>query len=696
MTKQDNKYKKLLDQWQPPEYAGKPIGCLTTTFTFSAPFFEEQCLSNFLGMDSSPGADGAAYLIEREEKMSGLTGAIVLADSLHCNESRNLRWDVISARVVGGVQHAKVTLLVWQNHIRIIIASANMTEYGYCKNQEVFGVLDYMQDATYPRQAMLDTLTFLEDLPGYVSAYENASSVKRWQAVIKRARKIGINWGSNELDKSISITPVFIVPKHPTLFEQIKTLWGNRSGVTDAQVTSPFFDADEYMAKQTVSSFTKLLNARGSKRSINWYTIADEAPDKGCWLMKIPKASREVLDKKDIHCKYYRVSEKQANNDETAHRSLHAKLIQLSNNEWLAHMCGSSNFTQRGTGLSAHPNIEANLITILKKNLPSFNKVTNRAWVNAEYVKLAQLGFGDIQVDDSELDNGQVVLHTGFIDASLSRHSSGKLELKIRLGKLPDHWKLSRVNDNTMIGDENDWRKAGSPEHWVIPWSDPDLPSLLKVNWDKTKYAFLPVNIDDASILPPPDELRDLSIEALIEILSSQGSLYKTMKRILKRNLNERHNDESEIQQELDPHKRVTTSHYLIPRTRRISKALVGMRTRLEKPVATEEALKWRLYGPIGVEAIINVLIKYAESKDELAFLIAELMLDISRVNYQQKENSLSSELYYKYINKILKAIIPQVKTAKKDASPMIRKYCEDVLNEVRSNTSHKEKECVK
>lgn len=145
MARSASPYRKLLEQWQPPDHAGKPIGCLTTTFTFSTAFFEEQCLARFLNIDSDPNTDAQLYLIEREEKMAGLSGAVVLADSLHCNEARSLRWDVISARIAGGIQHAKVSLLVWQHHVRLIIASANMTEDGYCKNQEIFGVLSTLR-----------------------------------------------------------------------------------------------------------------------------------------------------------------------------------------------------------------------------------------------------------------------------------------------------------------------------------------------------------------------------------------------------------------------------------------------------------------------------------------------------------------------------------------------------------------------
>jgi len=44
----------LLESWRPPRGAGDPVGCLTTTFTFDASFFEEECLARFLEIDSLP------------------------------------------------------------------------------------------------------------------------------------------------------------------------------------------------------------------------------------------------------------------------------------------------------------------------------------------------------------------------------------------------------------------------------------------------------------------------------------------------------------------------------------------------------------------------------------------------------------------------------------------------------------------
>src|SRR4051812_42256314 len=103
---------RLLDAWSGKAEFGDPIGCVTTTFTFEAAFFEEQCLSRFLKIENDPAEDVRGYLVEREERLSQ-AAAFVFVDDVHVPRLRSLRWHVLPMRVPrGGVFHAKVTLLI--------------------------------------------------------------------------------------------------------------------------------------------------------------------------------------------------------------------------------------------------------------------------------------------------------------------------------------------------------------------------------------------------------------------------------------------------------------------------------------------------------------------------------------------------------------------------------------------------------
>src|SRR5438045_118386 len=126
----------MLELWRPSKGGGDPIGCLTTTYTFHAGLFDEQCLARFLEIESEPNREELPFLLERESRLGGVYAG-VLVDHTQAGVEHSYRWDVLAVRVPGGKQHAKVSLLVWERQIRVVVASANVTEQGYRQNYEV-------------------------------------------------------------------------------------------------------------------------------------------------------------------------------------------------------------------------------------------------------------------------------------------------------------------------------------------------------------------------------------------------------------------------------------------------------------------------------------------------------------------------------------------------------------------------------
>lgn len=162
---------KLLDFWSPPGPTEtdtlkkvEPISFISTSFTFESEFFEEECLTRFLCMETEKENDGVAFLIEREEKLAGLRGGIVIVDQQNCRGDRSLRWDLVPCRLGKGVMHAKITILHWSGCIRLIIGSANLTKNGYCINQEIFGVIDYTPNCDADLKVIEDTLSYLDNV----------------------------------------------------------------------------------------------------------------------------------------------------------------------------------------------------------------------------------------------------------------------------------------------------------------------------------------------------------------------------------------------------------------------------------------------------------------------------------------------------------------------------------------------------
>src|SRR5206468_3214831 len=116
--------------------AGAAIACLAMTFTFEPEFFEGECLSRFLSLDTARNEDDIselAFLIEQEERL-GETRATVLVDRSYQAEGRSLRWDVLPICIPGGVQHAKVSILLWDEALRVVVSSANVVASSYRRN----------------------------------------------------------------------------------------------------------------------------------------------------------------------------------------------------------------------------------------------------------------------------------------------------------------------------------------------------------------------------------------------------------------------------------------------------------------------------------------------------------------------------------------------------------------------------------
>ena len=183
----------MLELWRPPPNAGEPIGCLATTYTFAPGLFDEQCLARFLDIESEPDREDLAFLLERESRL-GSVYAAVLVDYTQAAVEHSLRWDVLPVRIRGGKQHAKLCLLCWSHHVRIIVASANLTESGYRTNHEVAATVDLSPDEA-DKHLLDQATTFLRDVLALVpSAQDDRPEVLRASKFLSRVERQADGW----------------------------------------------------------------------------------------------------------------------------------------------------------------------------------------------------------------------------------------------------------------------------------------------------------------------------------------------------------------------------------------------------------------------------------------------------------------------------------------------------------------------
>lgn len=629
---------KILDAWVPPEGAGEPLGCLATTFTFDPAFFEEDCLSRFLRLETDPREDGAAYLINREEKLA-VSRVCVLVDRSHVEGSASARWDVLPVNPPSGIFHPKLAILAWHNWIRLIIGSANLTEPAYRKNQEIFGVLDFYDGSIAPLDILARTLQFVEGvLPFCPGAPEEPGPKLRLFEFLRYLGELSREWQTKPLGiwDSAQAEAVFLGPIegfNDSVLGRLGQMMRSHGGPAhSAWVLSPFFDQSAEKVYPVTNELLSALTDRGS-REVSYLVSCERLPDGRLRL----RAPRSLIGKarKTADYRVYPVDEEVENEV----RPLHAKSIWLWNDRWHIYMIGSSNFTSAGLGLPGHsPNFEANLaytfregskiVEVMDGTLPPYEDPVD--------------DFEKILWEAADVEQGEemavgAVLPSGFEEALFEPgDEQGTLELRFG-SSLPESWTVHFPVLSASVYSSDEWSAARKPSKVRIPWTHKAVPNGVDVHWvdasQNNQSAIWPVNVTDPRRLPPPDDLRNLPLDTLLEILCSGRPLYEIVPG-MKNSGNERTDGAAEsLPDELNPLKRFSSETFLLQRTRRVAKAIERLVENLSRPIVHRDVLNWRLRGPAGPLALAAALCKESRTRGEASFLLTEVVLALTRID---------------------------------------------------------------
>lgn len=672
-------YGKLLEYWEAPDGSGEPIGCVATTFTFSPAFFEEECLGRFLKMETDASEDGPLYLVEREEKLSQVVCAAVLVDQHNCKGARSLRWDLHPARL-NGLLHAKISLLCWSDWVRLIIGSANITEDGYRRNQEVFGVVDYNENSDSPRQVLVDVVDYLREMMISSQPDVDSKAIERWYKFLDRIVQKTGSWGETREEhkrKPMHVDTILTGGDRADVFKQFLAIWPAGSPPHTAKVLSPFFDPPEAL-NRPAQEIWEIMRKRG-ETTVNYCLEMIYVPDENRLIARAPATLQRVKPSRDaarviVHC---------LKTDQD--RPLHAKELWFEDNRYALLMAGSSNFTSAGLGLGKKVNYEANLVYVLDRNRAKgvYKDLLKRF---PESVVASDPEFESTENEDDK-PNETVVLPFGFRTAVFRLKDGKAAEVVLELGQdLPAQWKLM-YEDQMPWQDALAWEKAGKPSNWVVPWEGLP-PSGIWVTWYGVEgMAWWPVNVESSTDLPPPDELKELPLEILINLLTSARPLHEVLRRYLRK-----HNRVRTViddgSKDVDPHKRVDTSEFILQRTRRFSWALNSLGKRLERPVPTEECLNWRIHGPVGVVAVANALKREAKSTEESMLLVAELALELARVRPAEARGCLPAGRIREVLLETAQALCRRENILEIPTQKHLRMYLKSVTDYIESQVS--------
>lgn len=694
MAKETHK-DRLLETWVPPQDAGDPIGFIATSFTFNAQFFEEDCLTSFLQMESDYDTEGLSYLIEREEKLGKVACAMVMVDQHHSDSrQRNIRWDLLPFRMSTGIQHAKISLLVWGNTIRLVISSANLTEEGYRRNQEIYAVFDASENASVPLEVFRQALDYLETMiKSGVTAVDTIKN--RGERLIALARKTISSWNltdSNADPNACQVWPVFIRPHQSSAFEQIRQRWQARySFLPDAlEVISPFFDTEYHEAHPLAKLGDLLTPMAGLEIS----TSAEKDKEaSGVLRVHAPAYYAERLKERlTVRWLPEMTEEEVDGRGRKEPRPLHMKALRAYKGNWCMVLLGSSNFTTAGLGTSRDfSNYEANVLylsssskdpdsyNLLSRCLPGGIKLEEGAYQLEETVR----------TDEHERYNIQPLPDCIWsAEADLVEHKT-VIRLTMDAAKMLAGLTV-QSEDGTVIYDTS---KDGAVDMFEYTWLDPlenqkstrTMPAGFDVKWSGSeKRAWLPLNIMNYDVLPPPEELKNLPFHILLQVLTSARPLHVLLRRY-NRKLKDEAKEETPEDPMTDPHKRVDTSGFLLQRTRRISYAFNAIREKLSRPVTSMQALHWRLYGPVGLQALVNAILSDSEDAElkipeERAFFLAELILELSTLQTTTATNYLPAETVRAGLNQFIAGLKPKLLDDAAIERSWIRPYVEKTL----------------
>lgn len=610
----DEGFGKALSLWEPPKGAGEPRACIASTFTFRADFFETECLGRFLGMDTHPTeSNEVSYMVECEEKLAAARVA-VLVDRRHAREKESLRWDALGVLLPGAIQHSKISLLTWANHVRVIVGSGNLTEPGYRKSLEVFGALDLRRKEGGDVRSIHRILDFLDELiDAAVGVNSENAPKRRARDALSTVRSLIHNWPQVD-----AMSPVLVLGgSGRSVLGQVEEAWPSNSPPRRAYVVSPFFDCD---GRDAANALLHTLAKRRPRKL--YFDVRTESGPDGHTRVFAPLAMvRHCAEQADVLVR--RVLPEQ--NGEI--RDLHAKMICLESDDCMLTLIGSSNFTRAGLGVSANSNFEANLAYRARAGDPE-SRILGKLWpeVGDDYLDPASTELiWDPALDEGE-DGSSPALPACFEEASLVPGSDPSLVITLR-DPLPNLWSI-RADGTKEPLISSAHSKSG--QH-VIPWQGAGVPFVLEVTWsytDRFEVATWPVNVSNPAMLPPPEALRSLTLEELLLVLASTRPIPQAVAEVLAKRKSHKGNGDSH----LDPLRRFDSQSFVLRRTKRLAAALERLHERLERPASSREAFEWRLFGPVGPMALAEGYAREAGSTGEARFCLAEIALTLKRV----------------------------------------------------------------
>lgn len=359
---QDISSRKLIDRLVPDPRWGAMSGLLATTYELRPDFLEMDFLPSVFGLGAWDDRSWATR-IALEKRLFELDAALIFTEARrYRGRPRSLRLDVRpTVSPPGAILHAKVTLLVFERAVRLIVGSANLTKQGYRENREVIAVLTTTASSKKEAPLISQALTGMETA---LAAWLTPEARK----LIRRALDTLQPWLNGNTDADSSF--IWSTRQQP-LWREFVQRWPAGELIKRVSIISPFWSQD---ASVTLSTFlTELKRAGGLApgAEVRLLTDAFENPD-GKLIPVLPPAylahdwnALGVLATAQPVSPQVHPEELGGMEGFTGTRALHAKVVLVEGTRTGLAYLGSANFTAHGWGFlsaGAPANTEAGLI----------------------------------------------------------------------------------------------------------------------------------------------------------------------------------------------------------------------------------------------------------------------------------------------------------------------------------------------
>ena len=354
--------RKLIDKLVPDPRWGSLRGLFSTTYELGPDFLEMDFLPSVFGLGAWDDRRWATR-IALEKNLFQLDAAVILTDARrYRGRPRSLRLEVQPAVAPrGSALHAKVTLLLFERAVRLIVGSANLTEHGYRGNREVIAILTAMQSSKKEAGLIYQALS---GASAALDPWLSAGARKLLADSLDTLRP----WTNGNSDPDTT----FIWTHGQTkLWRDFLSRWPAGEMVKRLTIISPFWSEN---AGLTLSALLKELRKMGAlavDAEVRLLTDAFAGPD-GQILPILPlgyasynwaglgvRATAQAVSPKVLP------AELGGMEGFTGSRKLHAKVVLLEGTRNGLAYLGSANFTAHGWGFldnQTAANVEAGLI----------------------------------------------------------------------------------------------------------------------------------------------------------------------------------------------------------------------------------------------------------------------------------------------------------------------------------------------